>query len=146
MAENIRTIIRGDSYGVRRPLYEHTLVDEDNDDLIPFSLKGCTVRTTFRAAPASVTEDPTDSTAIWKGTLSVDSAGVVTLSNGIVLAGTADDGQVEIHLSAEASRAFPAGVPLISDLEVTDALGEKFTFLFDEKIVAVDGVTHRLVG
>ena len=143
MEENIRTIIRGDSYALRRPLYTYTLVDENLD---PLNLAGCTVRTTYRSAPASVTEDPTDGSAVWKGTLKIDSNGVPTLTEGMALKGTAMEGVVEVRLSAEDSRKLPENLELISDLEVTDAQGEKFTFVFEEKLKAVDGITHRLEG
>lgn len=138
-----RTIIRGDSYALRRPLYVYTLVDSN---LNPLPLSGCTIRTTYRSSKASIQEDPSDSSAVWKGTLILDESGLPIFSNGLALRGPASDGVVEVHLSAEASRALPLGVELISDLEVTDALGEKFTFLFDETIIAVDGVTHRQEG
>lgn len=142
-ASNIRTIIRGDSYALRRPLYTYTLVDEN---LEPLNLAGCTVRTTYRAAPASLTEDPTDGSAVWKATLQLNSSGVPIISTGLALKGTAAEGVVEVRMSAYDTRHLPYNVELISDLEVTDAQGEKFTFLFNEKLIAIDGVTHRLEG
>lgn len=138
-----RTIIRGDSYALRRPLYIYTLVD---NNLNPLNLSGCTIRTTYRTSKATIQEDPDDGSAVWKGTLSIDETGFPFVSNGMGLRGPASDGVVEVHLSASASRALPLGVELISDLEVTDAMGEKFTFMFDETIIAVDGVTHREEG
>lgn len=138
-----RTIIRGDSYARRRPLYVYTLVD---NDLEPLNLAGCTIRTTYRTSKATIQEDPADQSAVWKGTLRIDETGLPFVSEGMALRGPASGGVVEVHLSSTASRSLPLGVELISDLEVTDAMGEKFTFLFDETIIAVDGVTHREVG
>lgn len=140
----IRTIVRGDSYASRRPLYTYTLAN--SEELSPLNLSGCTVRTTYRTSPAKVEEDPTDASAVWKGTLVISSSGVPTTSNGLVLKGTASSGVIEVHMSAEDTRTLPLNVELISDLEVTDAQGEVFTFLFDEKIIAIDGVTHRRTG
>ena len=138
-----REIIRGDSYAIKRPLYVYTIVDEN---LNPFNLAGCTVRTTYRSTPASISEDPNDESAIWTGTLVVSSAGTETYSKGLSLQGLANEGKVEVRLSAEDSRKFPLDKELISDFEITDSLGEVFTFEFEEKLVAVEGVTHRLEG
>lgn len=142
--ESTRIIIRGDSYALRRPLYTYTLVEIVNDEFVPMNLAGCTIRTTYRKVPTSIQDDPTDESAIWKGTLKIDSNGVPQLVDGIVLKGLAQDGVVEVHLSDVVSRQLPANTPLISDLEVTDAQGEKFTFIFEEKLELRDGITHRL--
>lgn len=136
----VRTIIRGDSYAIRRPLYTYHFV---NDQGGPFDLTGCTVRTTYRDNNATPQEDPNDEVVVWKATLVVDNQGIPTLENGMKLATTAEAGTVLEQLSADASRLFPLGVELKSDIELTDAVGEKFTFLFEERIVAQDGVTHR---
>lgn len=137
----VRTIIRGDSYGIRRPLYTLTLVDTNNN---PFDLSGCTVRMTYKSVLTDPTTDPNDSNAPIKHSIVIAIDGTVTDSTGLVLVGDAADGVLEERLSASESRIIPANVELQSDVELTDQNGEVFTWLFTDTIKAVDGVTNRI--
>ncbi len=82
------TIIRGDSYALRRPLFTHTFVDDNGD---PFDLSGCTVRSTFKTATTDPTTDTTDTTAVIKATLEVSSLGIATTETMMYLVGAATD-------------------------------------------------------
>ena len=70
-----RTIIRGDSYATRRPLWTITLVDEVS---AAFDLTGCTVRTTYKTTLTDPTADPSDTSAEIAHTLIVDGTGAAT--------------------------------------------------------------------
>lgn len=136
----VRTIIRGDSYGIRRPLYTITLVDSLGD---PFDLTGCHVRTTYKTAITAPTDDPTDTSAAIKHDLIVSGAGAATTQNGLYMVGAATDGVIEERLTAVESRALPLNTPLFSDVELTDSNGEIFTWVFADTLVTTDGVTNR---
>lgn len=138
-----RIIIRGDSYGIRRPLYRITIFDDELME--PFNLSGCTVRTTYKPAKTTPQEDPTDETAPIKHTLVVDGSGTATTQNGIYLVGEAEAGIIEERLTAAESRTLPLDIPLFSDLEITDSNNEIFTFIQDGTLVAIDGYTNREV-
>lgn len=135
-----RTIIRGDTYALRRPLFTITLVDENSD---PFNLTSCTVRTTYKTAATSPDTDPDDTDAPIKHFITINGAGAVTDSDGLFLVGAATAGVLEERLSATESRAMPVNVELISDVELTDQNGEVFTWLFTDALKAVDGITNR---
>ena len=83
------TIIRGDSYALRRPLYTYTLVDDQGN---PFDLSGCTVRSTFKSEITPVDTDPNDDMAVIKHEVTIDAGGVQTYNDGLYLAGPATDG------------------------------------------------------
>ena len=136
----VRTIIRGDSYALRRPLYTLTFVDELSN---PFNLTGCTVRTTYKTASTSPADDPSDTNAPIKHTLTVDGTGTATLENGLYMIGLATAGVVEERLTATESRSLPLSTELLSDVELTDANGEVFTWVFTDTLLAVDGFTNR---
>lgn len=136
----VRTIIRGDSYGIRRPLYTITLVDELGN---PFNLTGCTVRTTYKAAVTTPVEDPTDTSAAIKHDIVINGSGAPTTENGLHLLGPATAGVLEEWLTSTESRALPTGVELVSDVELTDQNGEVFTWTFTDTLTAIDGVTNR---
>jgi len=136
----IRTIIRGDSYGLRRPLFTITLVDNLND---PFNLANCTIRTTYKIAPTDPNTDPTDENAPIKHFIELDGVGAVVDNDGLVLVGPATDGVLEERLTAAESRVLPANVELQSDIELTDQNGEVFTWIFTDTLKAIDGVTNR---
>ena len=136
----VRNIIRGDSYAIRRPFYTITLVDENSN---PFDLRGCTVRTTYKAALTSPVEDPNDSTAAIKHDIVVNSSGTVTSQNGLFLVGPATAGVLSERLTATESRSLPLNTPLLSDVELTDQNGEVFTWTFTDTVVAQDAVTNR---
>ena len=135
-----KVIYRGDAYAIRRPLYRHELFDELG---APFVLNDCTVRTTFKVAPTSLEDDPTDSGAAIKGTLVVDGTGSPTLQDKLFLVGPAANGVVELRLTAAETAALDANEAWRSDVEVTDGNGEPFTFVFEETLTAVDGYTNR---
>ena len=136
----VRNIIRGDSYAIRRPFYTITLVDENSN---PFDLRGCTVRTTYKAALTSPVEDPNDSTAAIKHDIVVNSSGTVTSQNGLFLVGPATAGVLSERLTATESRSLPLNTPLLSDVELTDQNGEVFTWSFTETVSGQDAVTSR---
>lgn len=137
-----RTVIRGDSYALRRPLYTITLV---NDIGQPFNLTGCTVRTTYKPQIVAAATDPTDSTAAIKHDIVINSSGAVTSSNGLFLVGAATAGVLQERLTASESLALPLDTQLVSDIELTDANGEVFTWLFEDTLSARDAVTNRTV-
>ena len=135
-----RTIIRGDTYAIRRPLYTYTLVDVNNN---PFNLTGCTIRTTFKPAVTDPNDDPNDATAAIKHTIIINGSGVATTTQGLYLVTTATSGQLKEYLTAVESRSLPVNVDLVSDVELTDGNGEVFTWLFSDTLRAVDGITNR---
>jgi hypothetical protein len=132
-------IIRGDSYALRRPLYTYTIVDDLGG---PFNLSGCTVRTTFKTAISPIDLDPNDELAVIKHQVAVDLSGVAT-STGLVLQGPATAGIVRDHFTAAETRILQTDIRFVSDLQLTDAAGEIFTWMWDEGIMAIDSVTNR---
>lgn len=136
-----RTIIRGDSYALRRPLWTITLVDELSN---PFDLTGCTVRTTYKTTLTAPDADPTDTSADIKHDITIDGTGTPTAENGLYLVGLATAGVIEERLTAAESRVLPLATALLSDVEVTDANGEIFTVKFADTLDTEEGVTHRL--
>lgn len=138
---NTKEIIRGDSYALRRPLFRYEFVDINGD---PFDLAGCVLQTSYKDVKNTPLEDPEDLFAHIKHHIEIDAAGNVVESNGLVLEGRAEEGVVLEYLSAEESRELPLETPLFSDLELIDANGEVFTFLFEGEVIARDGLTHRI--
>jgi hypothetical protein len=136
----IRTIIRGDSYGIRRPLFTITIVDGSSN---PFNLASCTLRTTYKPVATDPTADPNDTGAPIKHFITINSGGTVTSNSGLFLVGAATAGVVQERLSSTESRAMPLNTELLSDVELTDANGEVFTWLFTDTLRAVDGITNR---
>lgn len=136
----VRTIIRGDSYAIRRPLYTYTLVDDVG---VPFNLTGCTIRTTYKSVLTPPETDPNDTSAPIKHTLIVDGSGNATTEDGLHLVGAASAGVVEEWLTATESRALPLATALISDIELVDQNGEVFTWMFDDTLQATEAVTNR---
>jgi hypothetical protein len=139
----VRTIIRGDSYQLRRPFYTYTFVDEND---APLDLTGCTIRTTYKTEKTDPTVDTTDTDAAIKHTIVIDTFGVATTQTGLYLVGAATGGILKERLSATESRALPLETALYSDLELTDFNGEVFTWVFDDTLVAIDGYTNRTSG
>lgn len=137
----VRTIIRGDSYGIRRPLFTYTLVNEAST---PFNLSGCTVRTTYKPVATSPDSDPNDTNAPIKHSIVIAANGTVSSSTGLVMVGVAADGIIQERLTATESRALPLNTPLLSDVELTDANGEVFTWVSADTLLAVDGITNRI--
>ena len=137
-------IIRGDSYAVRRPFFTYELVDDLND---PFDLTGCTVRTTWKVATTDPSTDPTDASAVLKGLLIVDGTGTATTETNLEMVGLATAGTIVHRVTAAETLALTAGVTWESDVELTDANGEVFTFLFSgDTLTAIDGYTNRTTG
>ena len=134
------TIIRGDSYALRRPLYTYTIVDENS---APFNLAGCTIRTTYKVQSAPISIDPDDQLAAIRHIMTVDLNGVATLTTGLYLSGPASAGIVHDRMSATETKTFTADAAYISDLQLTDANGEVFTWLWNDGVIAVDGITNR---
>lgn len=135
-----RVILRGDSYAIRRPLFVLALLDDMGQ---PFALNGCTVRTTHKPEIVPASADPTDASAPIKADITIDASGAVTASSGLVLATTPAAGVLHHRLTAIESAALPLGEPLVSDVELTDANGERFTWLFTDTLTAEDTVTLR---
>lgn len=134
------TIIRGDSYALRRPLFTYTLVDEFGQ---PFNLAGCTVRTTFKPEVYTIEADPADASAPVRHMIVIDINGNVTSSDGLVLKGPAANGVVLDHFSSYDTKQLPSDTRLIGDLQVTDANNEVFTWTWSDGVIAVDSVTNR---
>lgn len=137
-----RTLIRGDSYATRRPLYRTQFYDTAG---LPLNLTGCTIRTTYRPAPTAPIDDPNDSGAVIRHTLSVGTDGVIGTQDGLFIVGVVADGLVEERFTAAETRNLPLAQRLLSDIELTDARGEVTTWIMQEGIVTVDGYTHRVV-
>lgn len=137
-------LTQGDSYAIRRPLYTITLID---DALAPFDLTNCTVRTTFKIAPTDPLTDTTDSTAAIAATLIVNGAGVATTEDGLYMIGAATDGTIEQRLTATDTLNLAVGVSWFSDIELTDANDEVFTWVFTDTLrVENRGYTNRTSG
>ena len=134
------TIIRGDSYSLRRPLFTYSFVTNLG---AAFDLAGCVIRTTYKPNVLGPADDPVDATAAIKHTLRVGSDGISTETDGIYLSGLATLGVVVERMTATETRTLPAGIALVSDLELTDANGEVFTWLFSDWLQNKDGVTNR---
>lgn len=137
----VRTIIRGDSYGIRRPLFTLTLVDGSGN---PFNLSGCTVRTTYKTAATDPVADPNDTNAPIKHFITINSGGTMTSNSGLFLVGAATAGVLQERLTAAESKAMPLNTELLSDVELTDQNGEVFTWLFTDTLKAIDGITNRI--
>ena len=133
------SIIRGDSYAIRRPLYTFEFVDEDG---APFNLAGCTVRTTYKAQTTPIDIDPDDQLAIIRHSVTIDFDGMPS-PNGIYLKGAASEGVVVDRLSSTETKAFVPGTLYVSDVQLTDANDEVFTWLFSDGLRAVEGITNR---
>lgn len=138
-----RTIIRGDSYGLRRPFYTYTFVDEND---APLDLTGCTIRVTYKAAPTDPTTDTTDSTAAIKHTIVIDTFGVATTQTGLYLTGAATGGIITQRLTATETKALPLGTSLLNDVELTDFNGEVASWILDDILTTIDGYTNRTTG
>ena len=137
------TLIRQDSYSTRRPLFTHTFVDDQGD---PFDLTGCTVRSTFKTATTDSQTDTTDSTAAIKATLIVDGTGTATTQTKMYMVGAATAGVCELRLSSADTGSLAVGTFFNSDVEITDANGEVFTFPMTDRIVITEGYTNRTSG
>lgn len=135
-----RTIIRGDSYGIRRPFYTYTFVDIAD---APLDLSGCTIRTTYKAAKASATDDPTDATAEIKHHITLDGTGAVTSQDGLYLDTTAATGVIVERLTAAETLALSLDTELFNDVELTDSNGELSTWIYEEALTAIDAYTNR---
>lgn len=135
-----RKIFRGDSYAIRRPLYTYTFQDEDLD---PLSLNGCTIQITYKPSITTIESDSLDSTAVIKHEIKINGGGTVVSQTGLYLVGAATGGVIQERLTKVETAALPVDVELVGDLQLTDENGEVVTWLFDEKLMAVDGVTHR---
>jgi hypothetical protein len=137
-----KEIIRGDSYGASRPVYIYTLVDEL---LAPLDLTGYTIQTTYKPAITTIEEDASDTTAEIMHEIQFDGSGNVVYQDGIYIptGSTVADGILHDRLTKVETAALPVGTELTADLQVTDPSGEVFTWLFDDTLVARDGVTHR---
>jgi len=135
-----RTLIRGDSYSIRRPLYEITFVD---DEAAPLDLTGCTIRSTYKITTTDPNEDTTDEGAYIKATLVVDTDGEAMTEDGLYLKSTADAGVVLHKMEASDTLALPLNTELYGDIELTDPNGEVFTWILEETITATDGYTNR---
>lgn len=135
-----RTIIRGDSYAIRQPFYIITILDEDGN---PMDLTGCKVFTTYKPSTSEPSFDPDDENAPIKHKIEINSSGVVTESEGLVLQGTAAQGVLIERLTSAESAVVPLNMTLKSDIQIIDSLNETFTFIMSEEVTAIDGYTNR---
>lgn len=139
-----RTIVRGDTYVIRRAVFVVTAVQLDL--VTPFDFSGCTVRMTFRATPVPIATDSTDSTAALKGTIAFTALGAVSGSPenmALPVGGTAAQGVLWLTATAAITAALPLGTILHFDVQVTDANGEILTAIMPGTLTAVDGYTNR---
>lgn len=135
-----REIIRGDDYGVRQPFYRFTFVTDTN---APLPLSGFTILTTYKTKPTDPSEDPNDASAAIKHVIKINSSGVATEQNGLYMEGTAASGKIVERLTAAETKGLPLGEVLYSDVQVTDASGETFTWIMEDTLIAKDGYTNR---
>jgi hypothetical protein len=134
-------IIRGDSYALRRPLYTYTVKDDVG---AAFPLTDCTVRVTFKPSPTNLTTDTTDTTAVIKGFMKLTGTSV-TSQQYLYLLGPSSAGTFTLRLTAAQSAALPPNTPWLSDVEITDANGEVFTWIFSDTLSTQDAYTNRTV-
>lgn len=135
-----RTLIRGDDYAIRQPLYRYAFVD---DTSAPMNLSGCSVFTTYKIAPTDPNTDAEDTEAPIKHHIKIDSDGNVIESQGLVLETVAEDGTILEQLTSDESKSLPLATPLKSDVQLIDANGEIFTWIMEEFITTIDGYTNR---
>lgn len=136
-----KTIFRGDSYDFNpRYLYRIELV---NDQLAPFDMAGCTIRTTYKPGPTDPAKDPNDTWAPIKHDITFSAAGAILSSSGLRLESTAAAGVLIEDLPRAESLTLPLGVPLNSDVQVTTADGKDITILAIGILTAADGYTNR---
>lgn len=131
------TIIKGDSYAIRRPLWKHEFVDIDND---PMDFSGCTILTTYKPNVIPIDDDPDDAMAIIRHSIVFDMDGVPTAENGLFYV---EPGVIVERFPSELTRTLPTGVALKFDIQLEDANGEYFTFVMTETVTAVDSITNR---
>jgi len=134
------TIIRGDDYGIRRPLWIHTFVDGDG---VALDLTGMTIRTTYKTAALPAATDPIDASAAIKHFIVIDGTGTVTDQDGLYLETTAAAGILLERLTKAETLALSLVDELLHDIEVTDQNGEISTVPFTDPLVAVDAYTNR---
>lgn len=135
-----RQIIRGDSYGIRRPFYTYSFVDGEGD---PLDLTGMTIRTTYKTAKTDPNTDTTDSTAVVKHFIEFDGAGDVDDSDGLFLVGDASGGIIVERLTSAETLDLSLNATYFNDVELTDANAEVFTWIYSEGLTAIDGYTNR---
>lgn len=137
-----RTIYRGDSYVIRRQLFHIALA---NVGLGAFDMTDCTILTTYKQEKTDPNEDPNDSTAPLKGSITFDGSGNVTANSNLVLPDGKTAGDGELHMTADrgATLVLPLETAMKSDVEVIDANGEHFTIESVWTLTAIDGVTNR---
>lgn len=135
-----KQIIRGDSYETSRPLYQYSFLDDTSG---PLDLTGCDIMITYKPVITAIEDDSTDATAVIKHELKIGAGGSVEFQQGIYLVGTIADGTVEQRLTPTETTSLPVGVILYGDIQLIDANGEVFTWIFEETLLAIDGVTNR---
>lgn len=135
-----KEIFQGDSYETLRPLYTLTFL---NDAGAPLDLAGYTIRTTFKLDPTDPASDPNDSNAYIRHYIKFDSTGAIIGRQGLRLRNLASDGILDQHLTSAESSLLPIDVPLNSDVEITTALGERITWVYDEPLIVRPAYTNR---
>lgn len=138
-----RTIIRGDSYGYRRPFYTHTFVDSENK---PMHLHGCTIISTYKSTPTDPFTDPTDDDAVIKHHIKILPNGAVDSNTNMFMKDNDPRlGIVYEYLTSSESMTLPVGVPMYNDVVLIDLRDERATWLMSDTLVAVSGYTNRTV-
>ena len=135
-----KQIIRGDSYETLRPLYQYELLD---DASAPLDLTSCTIMVTFKPTVTTIEADANDTTAVITHEIQISGAGAVTFQDGLYVVGTVAGGTLEQRLTPAETIALPVNTELHGDLQLIDANGEVFTWIFEETLIAIDGLTHR---
>lgn len=121
-----RVLTRGDDYWADRPVWTVTLVGVDPldpDNLTPFDLTGCTVRSTWRPGPIPPGEDASDTTAALAASIAFDGNGDVTASSHMILPpdSSASDGVLLLVADRATTTAMPLTAGLRGDVQITDA-------------------------
>ena len=81
-----------------------------------------------------------------KATLIVDGTGTATTETKMYLVGLATAGVCELRLSATDTGTMLTDTDFFSDVELTDANGEVFTFVMPDSIRVVEAYTNRTTG
>lgn len=137
--DNVKKVIRGDSYGTLRPLFILKFASPTGGR---YNLAGATVRTTYKPESTDPNVDVDDSGAVIRHEIVINEDGVVAASTGLALIGAASDGVIHEYLTSTESKALPLDVELYSDVQITIG-SDTISFVQGTPVVAVDGYTNR---
>lgn len=130
-------IIKGDSYAIRRPMWTYEFVDELNE---PMNFAGMTILTTYKSKIMPMDVDAADTSAYITHKIVFGIDGVPTTQEGLFYVAP---GMIEERFPSSLTKGLPSDLTLVSDVQITDANGEFFTFILNDTVTAVDSVTNR---